>query len=69
MAFGFLQTEGRFRFEVVESCKDRQIDLNMTCRLAFDAGRLISIGNVTRGTMKPEPGVAGVGVSSTTMLC
>ena len=68
MGFGFLRTEGGFRFDVVESCKAQKIDLNQTCRLVFDAGKLKSIGNITRGTMKPEPGVAGMGVCLTLLV-
>ena len=62
-SFGFLRTEGGFQFTVLDSCKAEGIDLNRTCSLVFDAnGSLIAIGNTTRGTMRPEPGIAGIGV-------
>jgi hypothetical protein len=48
---------------VVEACKAEGIDLNKTCSLAFGNDKqLTSIGNVTRGLMKPQPGIAGVGI-------
>lgn len=63
-SFGFLRTEGGFQFTVLDACEAEGIDLNKTCSLVFDSnGGLLSIGNVTKGTMKPEPGVAGIGVS------
>lgn len=64
-SFGYLRipSEGGFQFTVLDACKAEGIDLNQTCSLTFDANHeLISIGNVTRGKMKPEPGIAGVGV-------
>ncbi|KAF2826660.1 hypothetical protein CC86DRAFT_466513 [Ophiobolus disseminans] len=62
--FGFLHTsEGGFQFTVVNACKAEGIDLNQTCHLTFAKGQeLLSIGNVTRGTMKAMPGIAGVGI-------
>ena len=66
-SFGFLRTqsEGGFQFTVLNACKAEGIDLNQTCSLTFGADHgLVSIGNVTRGQMKPEPGIAGVGVSA-----
>jgi hypothetical protein len=63
-SFGFLHTsEGGFQFTVVNACKAEGIDLNQTCSLGFSQdGALLSIGNVTRGAMKPQPGIAGVGI-------
>lgn len=66
--FGFIRTQGGFRFTVLDACEAEGIDLNQTCSLVFNAGELVSIGNVTRGQMKPEPGVAGIGVSLNTRL-
>ncbi|KAH7067916.1 hypothetical protein FB567DRAFT_615504 [Paraphoma chrysanthemicola] len=62
--FGFLHTsEGGFQFTVVNACKAEGIDLNQTCSLSFSGSHeLMSIGNVTRGAMKPQPGIAGVGI-------
>jgi hypothetical protein len=63
-SFGFLHTsEGGFQFTVVNACKAEGIDSNQTCSLTFSKiGTLVSIGNVTRGTMKPQPGIAGMGI-------
>lgn len=64
-SFGFLRTqsEGGFQFAVLSACKAEGIDLNQTCSLAFGPNHeLVSIGNVTRGKMKSEPGIAGIGV-------
>ena len=62
--FGFLHaSEGGFQFTVVNACKAEGIDLNQTCSLTFGKdSELVSIGNVTRGAMKPQPGIAGVGI-------
>jgi hypothetical protein len=63
-SFGFLHTsQGGFQFTVVNACKAEGIDLNQTCSLTFGSdSTLVSIGNVTRGAMKPQPGIAGVGI-------
>ena len=63
-SFGYLRvTEGGFQFTVVNACKLEHIDLNQTCGLTFNTtGQLVAIGNVTRGSMKPQPGIAGVGI-------
>ncbi|KAF2799232.1 hypothetical protein K505DRAFT_332786 [Melanomma pulvis-pyrius CBS 109.77] len=64
-SFGFLSTQspGGFQFTVLNSCKDEAIDLQQTCSLVFSSNHeLVSIGNVTRGTMRPEPGIAGIGI-------
>jgi len=62
-SFGFLHTSsGTFQFTVVEACKAEGIDLNKTCNLIFDKQELVSIGNVTKGFMKPMSGIAGVGI-------
>jgi hypothetical protein len=63
-SFGFLHnSEGGFQFTVVDACEAEGIVLNQTCSLVFgNDGALVSIGNVTRGTMKPQPGIAGVGI-------
>ncbi|KAF2023011.1 hypothetical protein EK21DRAFT_95261 [Setomelanomma holmii] len=63
-SFGFLHTsEGGFQFTVVNACKAEGIDLDQACSLTFGNDRsLTSIGNVTRGHMKPQPGIAGVGI-------
>ncbi|KAF2130166.1 hypothetical protein P153DRAFT_396491 [Dothidotthia symphoricarpi CBS 119687] len=64
-SFGFLkvEAEGGFQFTVVEACKAEAIDLGQTCNLTFGTDQqLISIGNVTRGAMKPMPGIAGIGI-------
>ena len=63
--FGFLhsEAEGGFQFTVVNACKAAAIDLNQTCKLSFGPNHeLIAIGNVTRGNMVPNPGIAGIGV-------
>ncbi|KAH8732052.1 hypothetical protein GQ44DRAFT_822168 [Phaeosphaeriaceae sp. PMI808] len=62
--FGFLHTsQGGFQFTVVDACKAEGIDLNKTCSLTFGEDHLLkSIGNVTRGTMKAQPGIAGIGI-------
>jgi len=62
--FGFLHTSsGGFQFTVVDACKAEGIDLNQTCNLTFGKDqKLVSIGNVTKGFMKPNPGIAGVGI-------
>jgi hypothetical protein len=63
-SFGFLHnSEGGFQFTVVDACEAEGIVLNQICSLVFgDDGTLVSIGNVTRGTMKPQPSIAGVGI-------
>ncbi|KAF1844229.1 uncharacterized protein K460DRAFT_419170 [Cucurbitaria berberidis CBS 394.84] len=64
-SFGFLRTQskGGFQFTVLNACKAEGIDLNQTCSLTFSPSHeLVSIGNVTRGEMKPEPGIAGIGM-------
>jgi hypothetical protein len=63
-SFGFLHSsDGGFQFTVVNACEAEGIILNQKCSLVFgNNGALASIGNVTRGTMKPQPGIAGVGI-------
>ena len=64
--FGFLRTqsEGGFQFTVLNACKAEGIDLNQTCSLTFGPNHeLVSIGNVTRRNLKPNSGIAGIGVS------
>ena len=63
--FGFLRTQSGsgLQFTVLESCKAEGINLEAACSLVFDSDhKLVSIGNVTKGKMKPEPGIAGIGV-------
>jgi hypothetical protein len=65
-SFGFLRSESEssFQFNVIEACKAEKVDLAQSCKLTFDVNReLTSIGNVTRGGMVPQPGIAGIGVS------
>jgi hypothetical protein len=65
-SFGFLRTVSGspFQFAVVEVCQAENINLTQACNLTFNANHeLFSIGNVTRGTMEPQPGIAGIGVS------
>lgn len=65
-SFGFLRGESGsgFQFNVVEACRAEDVDLTLACSLTFDADHdLVSIGNVTRGRMAPQPGIAGIGVS------
>lgn len=65
-SFGFLraQSAGGFQFTVLNACKAEGVDLNQTCSLTFGSNHeLVSIGTVARGEMKPEPGIAGIGVS------
>jgi len=64
-SFGFLRGESGsgFQFNVVEACKAENVDLAQACSLTFGADGLVSIGNVTRGRMAPQPGIAGIGVS------
>lgn len=62
--FGFLHTSSSgFHFTVVNACKAEGIDLNQTCSLSFGKNQeLVAIGNITKGMMKPNPGIAGVGI-------
>ena len=65
-SFGFLRGESGsgFQFNVVEACKAEDVDLAQACSLTFGAYHdLIAIGNVTRGRMVPQPGIAGIGAS------
>jgi hypothetical protein len=65
-SYGFLRSESGsgFQFNVVEVCKVENVNLAQACNLTFDVNQdLISIGNVTRGRMVPQPGIAGLGVS------
>ncbi|CAN9094569.1 unnamed protein product [Alternaria alternata] len=64
-SFGFLKnvSGSPFQFAVVEVCQAENVNLTQACNLMFDTSHeLISIGNVTRGTMEPQPGIAGIGV-------
>ena len=68
-SFGFLKnvSGSPFQFAVVEVCQAENVNLTQACNLMFDTSHeLISIGNVTRGTMEPQPGIAGIGVSRKT---
>lgn len=68
--FGYLRTSsGTFQFTVVNACKAEGIDLNQTCSLRFrgDEG-LAAIGNVTKGSMKSMPGIAGIGIWFAVMI-
>jgi|TARA_R110002003_G_scaffold219_9_gene16523 hypothetical protein len=60
--FGFL-SEGGLHFTVVNACKAEGIDLDQACNLTFGhSHELTSIGNVTKGGIEPQPGIAGVGI-------
>jgi hypothetical protein len=62
-SFGYLRTSTTFGFTVVDACKAESIDLSKTCSLNFSPEKqLMSIGNVTRDTMKPMPSIAGMGI-------
>jgi hypothetical protein len=65
-SFGFLKnvSGSPFQFAVLEACQAENINLTQACNLTFSANHeLLSIGNVTRGKMVPQPGIAGIGVS------
>ncbi|RYN19201.1 hypothetical protein AA0119_g10163 [Alternaria tenuissima] len=50
-------------FTVLEACKAEGVDLTQSCDLKFGSDRgLISIGNITRGSVVPQPGIAGIGI-------
>jgi hypothetical protein len=68
-SFGYLRTStGNFGFTVVDACKAEGIDLSKTCSLNFSPEKqLMSIGNVKRGTLKPMPSIAGMGIWFTMM--
>lgn len=65
--FGFLHTSGGFQFTVLDACEAEGIVLNQTCSLMFRGTELIAIGNVTKGMMEPEPGIAGIGVRKSSL--
>lgn len=69
--FGFLrpETDGGFKFSVLDACKAEHIDLSRNCNLDFGPGHeLLSIGNIKRGSFTPNPGIAGEGVSQKSPL-
>jgi hypothetical protein len=65
-SFGYLRnvSGSPFQFAVVEACQADNVNLTQACNLTFSANhRLILIGDVGRGAMVPQPGIAGIGVS------
>ena len=52
--------------DIRSSCRAENVNWDDVCTLTFSPdGGLFSIGNVTRGTLPPDPDIAGQGVSST----
>ena len=48
---------------MIDACKAEGISLSQTCNLTFNNDHeLVAVGKVTKGSMKPQPGIAGVGI-------
>jgi len=65
-SYGYLRnvSGSPFQFAVIEACQAEKVNLTQACNLTFSANhRLILIGDVGRGAMVPQPGIAGIGVS------
>lgn len=50
------------------SCRAEGVNWNEACELGFlPNGTLVSIGNITKGNLDPDPGIAGQGVRGTSL--
>ncbi|CAN9093336.1 unnamed protein product [Alternaria alternata] len=64
-SYGYLRnvSGSPFQFAVIEACQAEKVNLTQACNLTFSANhRLILIGDVGRGAMVPQPGIAGIGI-------